>query len=182
MRNRLLIALFVCSFAAPAVAQERFEIAGQLSFIDSDLALQSETANDSSTAVRTGWLAALSYFASEDTSLVGEVAMQYGKQQAGAPPQPVPASLLTILGGARFGNRDGRIQYGVHILAGAATAKIESPGVTESETSIAVSLGGVLDVVFGKFGVRAVQGEILFTGAVRSQPLLRVSTGAFYRW
>jgi hypothetical protein len=185
MRSRILAVLFVCITASPAMAQDpdaRFEISGQYSYFNADLREESQLIDDDSTGLQHGWSATFGYFASEDVTLIGEYTTQYGTQYLGTVSGYGDATMRVALGGARFGERYNRLQYYMFIQGGMLWASIDAPSTSVTDSSLAATLGGGLDFMIGRFGIRLAQGSIMYAPALRGNPALRVTTGAFYIW
>jgi hypothetical protein len=186
MPIRVLGAIFVCLWSSTAMAQTldyRWEVFGGLGYIHTDLIIESELRSSADTGIPFGWNAQLSFFVTDDVALVGEADVQYGTQNVGSK-QGASATLRSYMGGARFGEHNGRFEFSLHILAGLAIAQSEDvPGADTSDTSPAVTFGGGLAYMFtGRLGIRIFQADAMFSNAVKSTPAFRMATGVLYRW
>jgi hypothetical protein len=185
MRTRALIALLVCSSGATLMAQDpdaRFEVSGQYSYFNADSREESQLVNEDSTGLRHGWSAGFGYFAGEDATLIVEYSTQYGTQYLGTVSGFGDATMRLFLAGARFGERYNRLQYYMFIQGGMLWARIDSPTTSVTDSSLAATLGGGLDLGIGRFGIRLFQGSIMYAPALRGNPALRLTTGVFYIW
>jgi hypothetical protein len=186
MRKPMLIMVFVLAANASAWAQEpvRFEVYGGYSYAGSNFSIgrTSVGTNVTTEGLPAGWNASFTFFPSEEIGLTAEFGSHYGSEDKGPTIGPIDATLQTYMFGPRLMERGERVEGFVSILAGVFRGVIDSRAGHQSDAAIAVGVGGGLDLVFGRVGVRLFQADVVFCQMVTSNPSFRASVGASYRW
>jgi len=188
-----VLTVLTLGLAAPARAQDRFEIFGGYSYLyASDNLNSTGPCPTSGCPVATahsnlnGWEASLSYRVAGPVSVVGDVGGNYGSLSSSFGSSALQREMY--MGGVQFAVH-GRISPFAHFLfgisheslgAGSITVSGSSyPFVATSGNSFAFALGGGVDFRLAPYvRLRAVQVEYLGTAAYSTtQNQARVSTG-----
>jgi hypothetical protein len=186
MRLLMLAGLITLVTAVPVTAQEpfRLEVAGGYSWVGADfnLAGQGVPNGVQPVGVPTGWLAGVALFPREDIGVTAQFNNHTGSKNLGPVVGDADAAIRTFLLGVRLVERPGALEYFASIQGGWMFTELNSEIGEESNSALAASAGGGLDITFGRVGVRVFHGEIIFSSALLTNPTGRVSIGAFYRW
>jgi len=186
MRKPILVMVFVFAAHASARAQEpaRIEVYGGYSHTSGDFSIgrMALGINVTDEGLPAGWNASVTFFASEQIGLTAEFGSHYGSEDKGPAIGPIDATLQTYMFGPKLVERGERIEGFVHILAGLYRGVIDSRAGRRSDVAIAAGIGGGLDLVFGRIGVRLFQADVVFCQLVTSNPSFRLGVGASYRW
>lgn len=185
MPTRILIAFCVCLAGSNAMAQgsqsvqeARVEVSGGYSYLWGDVGKASGGDH-----LPKGWNAGFVYYFSEGVGLAVDIAGHHGSQYFGTLAGTVDASLYSYTAGVKMTRPVGRVEYTVRLLGGVANATTIPGGDPESNTDVAIIIGGGLNLPLGnrRFGIQLAQVDVLLSAAVREvSPALTV--GAFYRW
>jgi hypothetical protein len=185
MSTRILIAFCVCLASSNVMAQgsqtfeeARIEVSGGYSYLWGDVG-KAFGGDD----LPKGWNAGFVYYFSEGVGLAVDIAGHHGPQFFGAQAGTVDASLFSYTAGVKMTRPVGKLEYTVRLLGGVANATANPGGDPETNTEVAIIIGGGLNLPLGsrRFGLQLAQVDVLLSGAVREvSPALTV--GAFYRW
>ena len=184
MLRPLLMALFICVTSTSALAQTpaRFEIMGGYSRVNLDPRSSTDVAAGE-ISFPTGWQAGFTYFVKDGFGLAVEMRDHSTTEDLGSTLGEVDATLRTFMAGLRLTERKGHFGGGLRLLAGKVWTTTESPSAGRDEDSaFMASFGGEFDVMFGRFGVRIVQADVLWTVIAKETPSFALGAGVFYHW
>lgn len=181
MRTRILFALCVSLLAAPAFAQGRnaepkLEVSGGYSY-----ALGQVWNAQGSDHLPVGWDASMVLFVGEGVGFNVDIAGHYGSQYFGTNVGDIDASSYSYLAGVKMVQPIARFEVTARLLGGVVSSTSIPGGFSQRNTGVALGFGGGVDVPMGRFGVRAVQVDVLLSSALREVTPV-VSAGLFYRW
>jgi hypothetical protein len=186
MRMPMLVMLFVLAAGANAWAQEpvRFEVYGGYSHTSADFRTSGFAIGTGVTTggLAAGWSASFTYFPLDEIGVTAEFASHYGSEDKGPTLGPVDQTLQTYMFGPRLMERGERVEGFINILAGVWRGVIDTRAGELSDTKIAASIGGGLDLVFGRIGVRLFEADVTFCQLATGNPTFRLNAGASYRW
>lgn len=190
MQTRILIVLGVCLASGPALAQTSsssssggvqrseaaYEVSGGYSWTNADV-----NRSSGSNSLPHGWNAGFIWFVTDEVGVTIDFGGHYGPQFFGAQVGSLDASLHTYMGGAKVKHTLRRIEVSARLLGGVAHASGVPGSELDSTTGFALMFGGGLDIPLGRFGIRAVQVDVLVTESVKEvAPIL--TAGGYYRW
>jgi hypothetical protein len=184
MLRPLLMALFICVMSTTALAQTpaRFEIMGGYSRVNLDPRSSTDSAVGE-IGFPSGWQAGFTYYVRDGIGLAVEMRGHSTTEDLGSTLGEVDATLRTFMAGARLIERKGHFGGGLRLLAGKVWTTTESPTAGRDEDSgFTASFGGEFDVMFGRFGIRIVQADVLWTVIGKENPSFALGAGVFYQW
>ncbi len=182
MREIILAAALTLVVSGSALAQT-VEVFGGYSYTSTDFNIGGPAVPGGvrTVNVRSGWTVGGAIRILEDVSLVAKFSRHTGSEDLGGALEGT-ARFQSTLFGPRLLDRRGILEYWVSGLIGSMQTELNTGSEIENASSLAVGLGGGLDLVFGRIGVRAVEFEAVFGSALLSNPAPRISVGAFYRF
>jgi hypothetical protein len=158
-----------------SVQDAKIEVSGGYAYTSGDIRFA-----QASGALEHGWNAGAMFFVTEGVGVNVDVAAHYGQQDAGSQ-GTANASLYTYMAGLRAAYPVRKIEVSFRLLGGAAHVASATDSENYAKTDVALMFGGGVDVPLGRFGIRAIQFDLLISGVVRTvTPIYTV--GAFYRW
>jgi hypothetical protein len=186
MRNPMLVLVFVLAANASAWAQEpvKIEVYGGYSYTSADFSINRMSIGTGVTSegLPAGWNASVTFFPLEEIGLTAEFGSHYGSEDRGPAVGTLDTKIQTYMFGPRLVERGERFEGFVHILGGLWRGVIDSNTGQQSDTLIAVGLGGGLELLFGHVGIRLFQADVFFCQLATSNPTFRAGAGASYRW